>query len=512
MENGELTGPDLGNGIPEGDLADGAMIVGHAAGEAVLVARQGDEIFAVAANCTHYGGPLGEGLLVGNTVRCPWHHACFDLRTGAALRAPALNDLQCWLVERRGGKIVVGEKRPTSRPGRVSERGVTSRPSSVAIVGAGAAGNAAAEMLRREGYDGAVTVFDSDPLAPYDRPNLSKDYLAGNAPEDWIPLHPPSFYNELEIELALDKRVRSLDARALRLTFEDGNTQEFGAVLLATGASPIHLDIPVTDGPEITYLRSLDDSRSLIAAAGQSKKAVVLGASFIGLEVAASLRTRGLEVHVVAPETRPLEKVLGPELGDFIRGVHEERGVKFHLGQTASSVQRGIVTLSSGEKLEADLVVAGVGVRPALQLGEEAGLAVDRGILVDEYLETSAQGVFAAGDIARWPDPHTGQHIRVEHWVVAERQGQTAARNILGQKVRFDHVPFFWSNHYDVAIGYSGHAEKWDVIEIDGSIADQDCAVRYRLAGKTIAIATMGRDRENLETERAMEVALSPLS
>jgi NADPH-dependent 2,4-dienoyl-CoA reductase/sulfur reductase-like enzyme len=367
-------------------------------------------------------------------------------------------------------------------------------------------------MLRREGYDGAVTVFDSDPLAPYDRPNLSKDYLAGNAPEDWIPLHPPSFYKELEIELALDKRVRSLDARALRLTFEDGNTQEFGAVLLATGASPIHLDIPVTDGPEITYLRSLDDSRSLIAAAGQSKKAVVLGASFIGLEVAASLRTRGLEVHVVAPETRPLEKVLGPELGDFIRGVHEERGVKFHLGQTASSVQRGIVTLSSGEKLEADLVVAGVGVRPALQLGEEAGLAVDRGILVDEYLETSAQGVFAAGDIARWPDPHTGQHIRVEHWVVAERQGQTAARNILGQKVRFDHVPFFWSNHYDVAIGYSGHAEKWDVIEIDGSIADQDCAVRYRLAGKTIAIATMGRDRENLETERAMEVALSPLS
>jgi NADPH-dependent 2,4-dienoyl-CoA reductase/sulfur reductase-like enzyme/nitrite reductase/ring-hydroxylating ferredoxin subunit len=512
MENGELTGPDLGKGIPEGDLADGAMIVGHAAGEAVLVARQGDEIFAVAANCTHYGGPLGEGLLVGNTVRCPWHHACFDLRTGAALRAPALNDLQCWLVERRGGKIVVGEKRPTSRPGPVSERGVTSRPSSVAIVGAGAAGNAAAEMLRREGYDGAVTVFDSDPLAPYDRPNLSKDYLAGNAPEDWIPLHPPSFYNELEIELALDKRVRSLDARALRLTFEDGNTQEFGAVLLATGASPIHLDIPVTDGPEITYLRSLDDSRSLIAAAGQSTKAVVLGASFIGLEVAASLRTRGLEVHVVAPETRPLEKVLGPELGDFIRGVHEERGVKFHLGQTASSVQRGIVTLSSGEKLEADLVVAGVGVRPALQLGEEAGLAVDRGILVDEYLETSAQGVFAAGDIARWPDPHTGQHIRVEHWVVAERQGQTAARNILGQKVRFDHVPFFWSNHYDVAIGYSGHAEKWDVIEIDGSIADQDCAVRYRLAGKTIAIATMGRDRENLETERAMEVALSPLS
>lgn len=510
MENGELTGPDLGGGIPEGDLADGAMIAGHAAGEAVLLARQGDEIFAVAANCTHYGGPLAEGLFVGKTVRCPWHHACFDLRTGAAVRAPALNDLQCWTVERRDGKIIVGEKRQTSRPAPVSGRGVASRPASVAIVGAGAAGNAAAEMLRREGYDGPVTVFDFDRLAPYDRPNLSKDYLAGNAPEEWIPLHPGSFYEELEITLTLGKRVRSLEAAARRLTFDDGNSLEFGALLLATGALPIHLDIPVTEGPEVRYLRTLEDSRSLIAAAGQSKKAVVLGASFIGLEVAASLRTRGLDVHVVAPEARPLEKVLGTELGDFIRGVHEEHGVKFHLGQTASSVERGTVTLSSGEKLEADLIVAGVGVRPALQLAEEAGLAVDRGVVVNEYLETSARGVFAAGDIARWPDPHTGQRIRVEHWVVAERQGQTAARNILGQKVRFDHVPFFWSNHYDVAIGYSGHAEKWDAIEVEGSIADQDCAIRYRLGGKTIAIATMGRDRENLETERAMELALSP--
>lgn len=509
MESSELTGPDLGSGIPESDLANGAMIVGHAAGEAVLLARNGDEIFAVAANCTHYGGPLAEGLLVGNTVRCPWHHACFDLRTGAAVRAPALNDLQCWTVARRDGRIVVGEKRPILRPASVSGREIALRPASVAIVGAGAAGNAAAEMLRREGYEGPVTVFDFDRLAPYDRPNLSKDYLAGNAPEEWIPLHPHSFYDELKIELSLEKRVRALDAAARRLNFDDGSSLEFGAVLLATGASPIRLDIPVAEGPEISYLRTLEDSRSLIAAAVQSKKAVVLGASFVGLEVAASLRTRGLDVHVVAPEARPLEKVLGPELGDFIRGVHEEHGVKFHLGLTAASVERGIVTLSSGETLEADLIVAGVGVRPSLQLAEGAGLAVDRGVVVNEYLETSAPGIFAAGDIARWPDPHTGQRIRVEHWAVAERQGQNAARNILGQQVGFDHVPFFWSNHYDVAIGYSGHAEKWDAIDVDGSIADQDCAVRYRLGGRTIAIATMGRDRENLETERAMELALA---
>lgn len=508
MEDTELTGPDLGNGIPEADLPPGSMILGHAAGEAVLVARQADEIFAVAAGCTHYGGPLAEGLLVGNTVRCPWHHACFDLRTGAAIRAPALNDLACWAVARRDGKIVVGEKRESTRPARASARGIPSRPRSVAIVGAGSAGNAAAEMLRRERYDGPVTVFDSDRSAPYDRPNLSKDYLAGNAPEDWIPLHPASFYQDLEIELVLDKPVYTLTAAERRLTFGDGSSKEFGAVLLATGASPIRLDIPVSGGPEIRYLRTLEDSRAIIAAAAESKRAVVIGASFIALEVAASLRTRGLDVHVVAPENRPLEKVLGPELGDFIRNVHEQRGVKFHLGQTATSIERGTVALSGGETLEADLVVAGVGVRPNLQLAEQAGLDVDSGVVVNAYLETSAQGIFAAGDIARWPDSHTGQRIRVEHWVVAERQGQNAARNILGQRVRFDDVPFFWSNHYDVAIGYTGHAEKWDAIDVDGVIADQDCAVRYRLGGRTMAIATMGRDRENLETERAMELAL----
>ncbi len=352
-------------------------------------------------------------------------------------------------------------------------------------------------------------VFDSDRLAPYDRPNLSKDYLAGNAPEEWIPLHPQAFYQELAIELVLDKPVTRLDAAAHRLFFGDGTSREFGAVLLATGGSPIRLDVPTADGATILYLRSLEDSRAIIAASAESKHAVVLGASFIGLEVAASLSTRGLEVHVVAPESRPLEKVLGAQLGDFIRGVHENHGVKFHFGLTAASVEKGAVVLSNGERLTADLVVAGIGVRPNLQLAEQAGLTVDRGVVVNAFLETSAKGVYAAGDIAKWPDVHTGQSIRVEHWVVAERQGQTAARNMLGSGERFDAVPFFWSNHYDVAIEYAGHAEKWDEIQVDGRIADGDCAVRYRLGGKTMAVATMGRDRENLETERAMELAMA---
>ncbi|HVD62532.1 MAG TPA: FAD-dependent oxidoreductase [Gemmatimonadaceae bacterium] len=506
MENSELSGPDLAAGISEKDLRDGTSLLGHANGEPVLVVRRGDDVFAVAASCSHYGGPLAEGLVVGHTVRCPWHHACFDLRTGVARRAPALNDIASYIVDVREGRIVVGAKRESNRPGVAHGSKAELHPDSVAIVGAGAAGNAAAEMLRREGFSGPITIFDTDADAPYDRPNLSKDYLAGNAPEEWIPLHPREFYDGQGIDLVLDKRVVALDAAHKRLTFDDGSNRDFGAILLATGSSPIRLNIPVTNSPEIKYLRSLADSRAIIASANSSKRAVVLGASFIGLEVAASLATRGLEVHVAAPESRPLEKVLGPELGDFIRGVHEGKGVKFHLGQTASSLENGEVVLSNGERIPADLVVAGVGVRPNLELAEKAGLDVERGVNVNEFLETSARGIFAAGDIVRWPYPGTGERIRVDHWVLAERHGQTAARNILGNRERFDQAPFFWSNHYDVAIGYTGHAEKWDSIEMDGNPTDGDCSVRYMLNGKAAAIATIGRDLENLETEREMEL------
>ncbi len=502
----ELSGPDFTLGVSLTELADGAMLAGHANGKPVLIARQGDEVFAIGATCTHYGGPLGDGLLVGDTVRCPWHHACFSLRTGEALRAPALKPVSRWDVERRDGKIFVSREIEADALIAVpKEIDAASAPSSVLIVGAGAAGNAAAEMLRREGYDGPVTMITGEDSVPYDRPNLSKDYLAGNAPEEWIPLRTPEFYAQHDIDVVLGRRVTGIDVPGKRVLLDDGSARRFGALLLATGAEPIHLPTPASAGSRVFYLRSLEDSRTLIAeATSGAKRVVVIGASFIGLEVAAALRTRGLDVHVVAPESRPLEKILGAELGDFVRGLHETKGIVFHLGHTVKQIDAGSVTLDDGSTIAADFVVIGVGVRPCDELASKAGLTMDHGVVVNEYLESSATGIYAAGDIARYPDAMSGARIRVEHWVVAEQQGQVAAKNILGQGVKFDHAPFFWSQHYDQSICYVGHAEKWDAVEIEGSVAEGDCVVRYVSGGKVLAVATVGRDKESLEAEVRM--------
>jgi NADPH-dependent 2,4-dienoyl-CoA reductase/sulfur reductase-like enzyme/nitrite reductase/ring-hydroxylating ferredoxin subunit len=501
-EQSKPSGPDLTRGVAVSDLADGVMLQGHVAGEAVLLGRRDDEYFAIGASCTHYGGPLAEGLMVGKTVRCPWHHACFDLRTGEALRAPALNPVSCWNVERRDGRLFVRAKAHAPEPrGTRKVRG----PNAVVIVGGGAAGNAAAEALRREGYAGRLTILSADASAPYDRPNLSKDFLAGNAPEDWIPLRPATFYREHGIDLKLGARAVTLDTASRHVQLEDGSRHTYDSLLLAMGAEPVRLTIAGADLPHVQYLRTLADSRALIAKALAARSAVVMGASFIGLEVAASLRARGIAVHVVAPDTYPMERTMGPAVGKVIRALHEQHGVVFHLGTTAASIADRSVTLQSGETLQSDLVVVGIGVRPAISLAEQAGLGINRGIAVNEYLETTTPGIFAAGDLARYPYRLTGECIRVEHWVVAERQGQTVARNILGRRERFDAVPFFWSQHYGVVISYVGHAERWDQIEIDGKLDARDCRVTYRRGGKMLAVATLSRDRESLQAEVEFE-------
>ena len=496
--------PDLAAGVAESALVDAVPVVGRVDGEAVVVVRRGTEILAIGATCTHYGGPLAEGLVVDDTIRCPWHHACFSLRTGEALCAPALNPVPSYEVARRDGAAFVTRRRAT--PGSVRRRAATDGgPSSIAIVGAGAAGNSAAEELRHVGFERAITLIDTDAHAPYDRPNLSKDYLAGTAPDEWLPLHPPEHYEALGIERLRARRVTGLDPATKRLELDDGTIRQFDAIVLATGATPARIAIAGSNGPPIHYLRTLEDSRAIIRAAEGARRAVVLGASFIGLEVAASLRARNLEVHVVAPSHRPLERVLGPELGDFVRALHEAHGVVFHLGQTVSAVAPGVAILGDGQRLSADFVVAGVGVRPETALAEKAGLTVDNGIVVDAFLESTAKGVFAIGDAARWPDPRSGALVRIEHWVVAERQGQAVARTIAGERTPFLDVPFFWAQQYDVAINYVGHAERWDAVELDGSLERRDCAVRYKSGGHVLAVATISRDRESLEAELAME-------
>ena len=505
--NDTLSGPDLTKGVALSSVADGAMLLGHAHGEPALLVRRGDAVFAIGAVCTHYGAPLAGGLLVDETVRCPWHHACFSLRTGEALRAPALDPVSCWRVEQRNGTAYVGTKIERGVPPSLgTQAGI---PKSVVIVGGGAAGNAAAEMLRRLGYAGRITMFSADSSGPCDRPNLSKGYLSGAAAAKSNPLRSADFYKKHRISVKLDATVATIDTAGRHVQLVDGTRHAYDALLLATGAEPVRLEVPGAHLPHVHYLRTLADSRALVAKARASKRAVVIGASFIGLEVAASLRARKMAVDVVAPETVPMLKILGAEVGTFIRTLHEGHGVTFHLGTAATSIDERHVTLHNGEHLPADLVVVGIGVRPAITLAEQAGLAIDRGITVDEHLETSVPGIFAAGDIARWPDPLTGERIRVEHWVLAERQGHTAARNILGQRERFDAVPFFWTEQYKFSLAYVGHAERFDSAEIDGQLdaSTQDCTITYRRGGKTLAVAVVHRDLAGLRAELELETA-----
>ncbi len=496
----KLEGPDFEKGCDTEKVSNGEMLLGHAFGEPVIVARHGETLFAIGATCTHYGGPLAKGLMVDCTVRCPWHHAQFDLRTGEAIAAPALNDVAGYKIEKRGEQFFVTGRAERKKTARDPELG----PASVLIVGAGAAGSAAAETLRREGYDGPVTMIGSDRFLPYDRPNLSKDYLAGNAEEEWIPLRSPEFYREQKIDTLTNTTVTTIDSKAKRVLLSDGRSLGYGALLLATGAEPVHLKIPGSELPHVCYLRTLDDSRRIIEKAQNAKRAVVIGASFIGLEVAWSLRERKLEVAVVGRESLPLGKVLGREMGNLVRETHEAHGVKFHLGRTPLKIEDRYAELDDGTKLDGDLVVIGIGVRPNTTLAGQAGLATDNGVLVDEFLETNVPGIFAAGDIASWPDPRAGR-IRVEHWVVAQRQGQTAARNMLGAREPFVMPPFFWSNHFNLHIHYVGHGSGEDSASVSGDLEAKDASVVFESEGKVAAVASIGRDMENLKAEVALE-------
>jgi NADPH-dependent 2,4-dienoyl-CoA reductase/sulfur reductase-like enzyme/nitrite reductase/ring-hydroxylating ferredoxin subunit len=491
-EQAPLTGPDLKKGVADTDVREGTPLLGHADGEAVVLVRDAGRIHALGATCSHYGGPLAEGRVFGGAIHCPWHHACFDLATGRA-HGPAMSAIACWDVALEGGTIRVGARRDAAAPKAVDT------PKAVVIVGGGASGVACAEALRAEGHGGSITIVSGEGSDPVDRPNLSKDYLAGAAPEEWAYLRTSDALAASKITF-VGESVTAVDRSAHTIKLAGGRDLTWDALVLATGAEPVRLPLDGGTLPHVHTLRTLADSRGIANATTAATQVVIIGASFIGLEVAASLRARGASVTVVGPESVPLARVLGDEVGAFVRTIHEGKGVAFKLGRKPQSITAEHVILDDGTKLPATLVVMGVGVRPRTQLAEAAGLRVDRGVIVDAEFR-AAPDIWATGDIARYP--YNDELVRIEHFQVAVRHGQAAARSILGRGAQRD-VPFFWSQHHDVTLGYVGHAEQFDAPEIKGSLDARDAHVIYRDRGTVRAVLTIGRDQLGLDVEAAM--------
>ena len=346
------------------------------------------------------------------------------------------------------------------------------------IVGASLAGAKAAETLRQEGFDGHVVLVGTEEIRPYERPPLSKDYLRGEVGREKVYVHDESFYSEHDIELRLGTTAVDVNTSSSEVTLDDGERLRYDRLLLATGSEPRRLAIPGGELDGVLYLRSLDDSDALRERLDRGGAVVVIGAGWIGAEVAASARQRGLEVTVIEPASVPLERVLGAEVGAVYRDIHTDNGVRMLMGTGVEAfdgdkaVRR--VRASDGSLLECDFVVVGVGVQPRVQVAAQAGIDVDNGILVDEHLQTSAPGVFAAGDVANAHHPFYDERIRVEHWANALHQGPAAARSMLGHAVPYDRLPYFFSDQYDVGMEYSGFAREWDRIVFRGDPANRE--------------------------------------
>lgn len=490
---------DLRAGVPIGAFAATGMVAGTVGDDEVLLVRSAHGFHAVGAHCTHKGAPLAQGLLVGETVRCPWHHACFDIRTGAAVAAPAFRALGRWAVEERDGQVFAGQK--------LSGQGTASmiRPEErIVIVGAGAGGTAAADALATLGHGAQVTLIGDEAEPPYDRTMLTKHFLAGSAGEDKLPLEIDDLAAR-GVDVRLAASVAAIEPEAGRVRLADGTTVPFAKLILATGAEPKRLTVPGATLPHVRVLRSAADARALIAAASGARHIVIAGSSFIALEAAAALRDRELDVTVVSPDRHPFARTLGSAIGNAIMAVHRKRGTAFRLGARIVRIEPGHVTLDDGAMLPADLVLAGVGVEPRTALAVAAGLHVDDGVIVDERLRTSHRNIYAVGDIARWPDPHGGAPIRVEHWTVAQRQGQIAAANAAGHNLRYDAVPFFWTMHFDYSVRMAGHARPGDAVAVEGEPLARNAVIRFTCDGRETAVATVEQDLACLQAELAME-------
>ncbi len=484
-------------------LRDGEMTRLELEGKPVVVARAAGAYYAFGGNCPHYGAPLDQGVLNGHTLMCPFHHACFDVRTAVRLEPPALNDLARFPTRIENGEVLVSLPNDNQRQPEGKRDPADSRQ--FVIIGGGAAGNAAAEELRRQGYRGAITILSSVETPPIDRPNLSKDYLAGEAEPDWIPLRDTGWYAERDIDLRLNTTVSNVDPSAHTLTLEGGETVHYDKLLLATGAVPRDLKrVPGGDLDGILTLRSLADADRILSQAKQGDRVVIVGASFIGMEVAASLgKGQTLAVTVVDMVDLPFQKVLGDRIGKVFMDEHAANGVTFHL---SAQIERFVgengrvagVQLGSGETLPADFVVVGVGVRPATDFLKEFRDRLnerDGSVEVNAQLQSSDPDVYAAGDVTRYPIPDGGSQ-RIEHWRTAQQHGMVAARNLLGQGEDVNqHVPFFWTSQWKLTLRYVGHANSWDEIIYRGNPEAKEFAAFYLKDGQLKAAAGSKRDQ-----------------
>ncbi len=494
---------DLANGIASTELIEGRIVAGEVDGTDVVLVRHRGRVCALSGQCTHLKAPLADGIVVDGTIRCPWHHARFDIQNGEAVGAPAFAPLERFKVVEEDETVRVAATAPAADPAPQTPAPAIGR---VVIVGAGAAGHACAEMLARHGAGAAVTLIGDEAEEPYDRTFCSKQYLAGKAGRADMLLP------ELDgVTMHTGARVTAIDRERTTVTFDDGASLPYDTLVLATGAEPVSPDFYGANRDDVYVVRTLTDADRLIAASVQARRAIIVGSSYIGLEVAASLIERGLEVAVVSDTDLPLEKTAGAEVGAMVRDLHEAKGVTFYAGRRIARWDGNAATLNDGTHLPGDIVVAGIGVTPRLDLAEAAGLALaDKagggGVLVDDHLRTSDPAIHAIGDIASAPDRRLGHAIRVEHWVVAQRMGQWLARHLLGQvEDGYDHVPFFWSGHYDLSLRYVGHVASPEDRTIDGDVAAQDVAVHFAEAGREQALLIAGRDRQSLEREHEWE-------
>lgn len=492
------------------DLQDGSMKQVKIGETEILLARVDGKFYATGAHCTHYGAPLAKGALCGKHVICPWHHAWFDVTNGDLLEPPALNALPHFEVQIDGENVNIKlpENPSDHRIPEMASCDAAKDTRVFAILGGGAAGYAAAQTLREDGYCGRIVMISRESRVPYDRPNLSKEYMQGKAEPEWMPLRPEEFFKKHGIELMMKKEVNKIDHKTKTISFENGESLQYDTLLIASGGKPRHLKIPGSDLKNIFVLRSFAQADEIIAAIDNAKKVVVIGASFIGMESAASLQARGLQVTVVAPDKIPFEKVLGPEIGKFFKGVHQKKGVQFRLGTGAKSFEGNgkveVVILENGDRIETDVVIVGIGVTPATDFLEGIERRKDGGVAVDEYLKIS-DGLYAAGDIAHVPDVRTNETQRIEHWRYALQQGRAVAHNMAGKNIPFKGVPFFWTAHFGVSLRYLGHAKGWDEIIYDGNPEEPPFLAFYVKDDQVRAIAGIKRDTDMAYLEQAIK-------